>query len=165
MLSREACDSLVKQTVPLQLVYKNEICGANGCYLYSSKKDAALDACPVCHSPRSLKNELKTVKIADKLSELLACEDIRERLSYRHENYPKNIVVSERHNPKKIYKDVFDGDRYAKFVEDGAFDNKFDIALKIDIDGFRSKFSSTKMIMIHCVVLNYDLSEVKKKKK
>ena len=52
------------------------------------------------------------------------------------------------------------GERYARLVEDGHFDNKYDIALKIDIDGFRSKFSSTKLVMIHCVILNYDISEV-----
>ena len=103
---------------------------------------------------------MKTVKISDKLSELLACDDVRERLSYRHDNYPKEYVLSERNNSNKVYKDAFDGERYARLVEDGHFDNKYDIALKIDIDGFRSKFSSTKLVMIHCVILNYDISEV-----
>ena len=159
LVSKESCDTLVKKTVPLQLVYKNETC-ASGCYLYDPKSDASLESCPICSKPRSQTNELKTIKIADKLAELLACEDIRERLSYRHENYPKDKVLSERQSESKVYQDAFDGERYAKLVEDGCFDNKYDIALKIDIDGFRSKVSSTKMIMIHCVILNYDISEV-----
>lgn len=94
------------------------------------------------------------------MSELLACDDLREKLTYRHDNYPKEYVLSERNNIDKIYKDAFDGERYARLVEEGHFDNKYDIALKIDIDGFRSKFSSTKLVMMHCVILNYDISEV-----
>lgn len=165
LLHREACDTLVKESVSLQLVNKNEICGTNGCYQYDPKRDVHLNSCPVCNGPRTTKNEMKTVKIADKLSELLACDDIRERLAYRHNNYPKDKVLSERNTNGKVYNDAFDGDRYAKLVEEGRFDNKFDLALKLDVDGFRSKYSSTKMIMIHCVVLNYDISEVSSKKK
>ena len=161
LLSKDACDTLVKKTVPIQLVYKSETC-SSGCYLFNPKTDVNLTSCPVCNSSRTKTSELKTVKIADKLAELLSCEDIREKLSYRHDNYSKNTVLSERNSSTKIYKDAFDGDRYAELVQNGCFDNKYDIALKIDIDGFRSKVSNTKMILVHCVVLNYDISEVNK---
>ncbi|KAG2191180.1 hypothetical protein INT47_001391, partial [Mucor saturninus] len=86
----------------------------------------------------NIKKELKTIDIAAKLSALLACDDPSQ---------------------ETVYKDAFDGELYAKFGKDGHFDNKYDIALKIDIDGFRSKFSRAKMTMINCVILNYDISE------
>ena len=159
-MARETCDTLVKSKVPFELVNKHEICGTNGCYLYDSTEDVALISCPICDSPRSIKKELKTIKIAEKLAELLACDEVRERLAYRCENYPNSHVLRPDVSQKKVYKDAFDGELYAQFVKKGLFDNKYDIALKIDIDGFRSKFSNTKMTMIHCVVLNYDISEV-----
>lgn len=130
--------------------------------MYDAEKDVALTSCPVCNGPRSKKNVLKSVKITEKLSELLACDDIRERLEYRSDNYPNSQVIEQKNSGDKVYRDAFDGELYSKFVEKNLFENKHDIALKIDIDGFKSKFSSTKMIMVHCVILNYDISEVSK---
>lgn len=160
LLGREACDKLIQRVVPMNLVNKHEICATNGCYLYDAIKDVDLISCPICDCSRNIKKELKTINIAAKLSELLACDDVRERLAYRFEQYPNSEILQP--SQETVYRDAFDGELYAKFVKDGHFDNKYDIALKIDIDGFRSKFSSTKMTMIHCVILNYDISEVSK---
>lgn len=129
--------------------------------MYDNRRDTALVACPVCGASRSNTATLKTVNVADKLAELLTCDDVRERLAYRHNNYPKEKVLSQRCEKDKVFTDVFDGELYKNFVEKNLFDNKYDIALKIDIDGFKSKFSSTKLVMVHCVVLNYDISEVR----
>jgi hypothetical protein len=130
--------------------------------LYDFQKDASLTNCPVCGDPRNKTSTLKTVNITDKLAELLVCDETRERLAYRSDNFPKEQVLNQRYSSDKVYTDVFDGELYTKFVEQNLFDNKYDIALKIDIDGFKSKFSSTKLVMVHCVVLNYDISEVRK---
>lgn len=160
MLAREACDKLVKSKVPLQLVRRHEICGSNGCYLYDELNDKNLDACPICHGSREIKKELTTVKIAEKIAELIACDSTRERLAYRSNKYPNNKILQQNTLQRKVYTDAFDGELFTDFVKRGYFDNQFDIALKIDIDGFQSKFSNTKMTMIHCVILNYDISEV-----
>ena len=95
------------------------------------------------------------------MAELLSCDDIREKLAYRHDNFPNSSVLEEVNSPDKVYRDAFDGERYAKPVGKGHFDNKYDIALKLDIDGFRSKYSNTRLIMFYCIILNYDITEVR----
>ncbi|KAG2228943.1 hypothetical protein INT48_005321 [Thamnidium elegans] len=91
ILAREACDTLVKTKVPVDLVTSHEICGANGCYLYDIRKDISLTACPICGATRSKTSTLKTVNITDKIAELLICDDVRERLAYRADNFPKDF--------------------------------------------------------------------------
>ncbi|CAM0137328.1 unnamed protein product, partial [Umbelopsis sp. WA50703] len=91
ILAREACDTLVKTKVPVDLVTSHEICGANGCYLYDIRKDIALTACPICGATKSKTSTLKTVNITDKIAELLICDDVRERLAYRADNFPKDF--------------------------------------------------------------------------
>lgn len=162
-MNREACDALIKSRVPLQLVNRHNAC-PKGCYSFDTKKDALLTACPNCKTPKTEAKPWRVLRIADKFAELLACDDIREKLEYRYNNYPNEEVLKNRNNPNKVYQDVFDGDVYADLVEKGFMENKHDICIKIDIDGFKSKFSSMKMIIVHCVVLNYDIVEVSLKK-
>lgn len=103
---------------------------------------------------------MKTVNVTDKIAELLISDDHRERLAYRADTFPKDQVLQQRSSSEKVYTDAFDGELYANFVENNLFENKYDVALTLSIDGFHSKVSSTKLVMVHCVILNYDISEV-----
>ncbi|KAL0582457.1 hypothetical protein ABG067_007666 [Albugo candida] len=109
-----------------------------------------LTACPYCKSPKSEATPWRVLRMADKFAQLLACKDIRERLEYRHNNYPNDEVLKNRNKVDKVYNDIFDGDVYANVVQQGLMENKHDICIKIDIDGFKSKFSSLKMVIVHC---------------
>jgi hypothetical protein len=137
---------------------------SKGCYLYDIQDDKNLSNCPVCFATRS-KATTKVQKfrrITEKIAELIVNDDIREALLYRHTNYaPNSIAVNrESNDPEKEYNDIFDGELYKTQCRLGMFNNPLDIALKIDIDGFTSKYSNIHMTMIHVVVLNFDLSEV-----
>ncbi|GAA5804365.1 hypothetical protein HPULCUR_009853 [Helicostylum pulchrum] len=92
LLAREACDTLVKTKVPVNLVTAHNICGANGSYLYDARKDTALAACPVCGSSRNKTSALETINITDKIAELLICDDVRERLA----KVETNLVLDAR---------------------------------------------------------------------
>ena len=83
-------------------------------------------------------------------------------MMYRHINYaPDSIAVNtDSNNPLKVYNDIFDSELYKKQCQLGKFDNPLDCAIKIDTDGFTSKYSNIHMTMIHVVVPNFDMSEV-----
>lgn len=142
---------------------------SKGCYLYDIVEDKALTACPKCGTTRNnagVKIQ-KFRRVTEKISQMIVCDETREKLLYRHENYAPNssaVTIDENHKDK-VYRDIFDGRLYRRQCQLGNFNNELDIALKLDIDGFRSKTSNTHMIMIHVVVLNFDLSEVSRIKK
>ncbi|KAG2193733.1 hypothetical protein INT47_010414 [Mucor saturninus] len=62
-----------------------------------------------------------------------------ERLAFQFEEYLNSNILQT--SEETIFEDTFDVHLYAKFVKDG-------------------EFLSTKMTMIHCIILNYDISEV-----
>lgn len=130
-----------------------------GCYVYS--KDDINQACPECNAPRSKSKLWPVLNIASKFAELIASEETRERLLYRFENYPKESVLANDLLPKKVYNDVFDSAAYARLLRQREVDNEYDIYFNIYIDGFTSKYSSTRLSIIHCVVLNYSPTEVR----
>lgn len=126
-----------------------------GCYLYSTKEDAALESCPSCNTPRSETKVWPVLDLASKFAELIASDDCREKLLYRHQNYPKEVVLQNSDSPKKVYNDIFDGEAYAELIRKREVDHPLDIYFNLNIDGFTSKTSSTRLTIIHVVVLNY----------
>lgn len=131
-----------------------------GCYVYSSKEDASLTSCPSCNTPKSENKMWPVLSIASKMAELIASEDSRERLLYRHQNFPKEEVLKNHSSSEKVYNDIFDSEGYANLIREKEEDRPLDVYFNLNIDGFRSKFSTTKLTIIHCVVLNYDPTEV-----
>lgn len=81
---------------------------------------------------------------------------------YRHENYPKEAVLANECSPEKVYDDIFHSTGYANLIRERE-DNPLDIYFNLNCDGFQSKYSSTKLTIIHCVVQNYSPTEVSKK--
>lgn len=145
------------------MINNHEVC-SKGCYLYDINEDENLVACPKCGNERrgaGVKIQ-KFRRVTAKIGEMIICDETREKLMYRHNNYAPTspAVTIDQDHKDKVYNDIFDGELYRKQCALKKFDNKLDIALKLDIDGFRSKTSSTHMIMIHVVVLNFDISEV-----
>lgn len=130
-----------------------------GCYLYG-KDDTALTACPSCNAPRSETKVFPVLSLASKFAELIASDDCRERLLYRHENYPRETVISNCDLPNKVYNDIFDGEVYADIIRKKEEDRPLDIYFTLSIDGFTSKSSSARLTIIHCIVSNFHPSEV-----
>lgn len=161
MLHRSAIDRILEGKVPVQLFNKHSTC-PNGCYVYS-KKDASLKSCPYCNSPRSENKLWPVLNLGTKFTELIASEETRKKLLYRHENYPKEEVLANDLRSDRVYNDIFDSAGYANLLRKKEVDNPLDIYFNLNIDGFTSKYSSTKLTIIHCVVLNYSPTEVSKK--
>lgn len=161
---QDTCDKLIRSKLSRNKIVNNHEMCPNGCYLYDIKDDVNTTVCPKCDLPRPTKE--KTIqryrRITEKLAQLIVNEETREELMYRHNNYsPTSQAVTIDENDKnKTYNDIFDGRLYKIQCEQGNFDNPLDIALKIDIDGFKSKYSNLHMTMIHVVILNFDLSNV-----
>lgn len=121
-------------------------------------------ACPTCKSPRQKNKTWPVLKLSSKFAELIASKDSRERLMYRYDNYPKDKVLAANRSPvSKVYDDIFDSAAYAAVLKKRDVDNPLDIYFNLNIDGFQSKVSSTKLVIIHCVVLNYSPVEVRDK--
>lgn len=160
MLHRPAIDRILAEKVPLKLFNEHSTC-PKGCYVYS-KDDNLLTSCPYCESPRSENRMWPVLNLGSKFAELIASEKTREKLLYRHENYPKEEVLANDLKGDKVYNDIFDSAGYANLLRKKEVDNPLDIYFNLNIDGFSSKFSSTKLTIIHCVVLNYSPTEVRK---
>lgn len=133
----------------------------NGCYLYSTPQDEQLTACPRCGSHKSSNKQFPMLSLSSKLSELIAGSETSERLKYRYENYPRDTVLANARSTNKVYNDIFDSLAYAEVLRKREIDNPLDIYLNLNVDGFQSKVSRTKLTIIHCVVLNYCPTEVK----
>ncbi|CAO3623086.1 unnamed protein product [Mucor hiemalis] len=157
MLHRPAIDRILAEKVPLKLFNEHSTC-PKGCYVYS-KDDNLLTSCPYCESPRSENRMWPVLNLGSKFAELIASEKTREKLLYRHENYPKEEVLANDLKGDKVYNDIFDSAGYANLLRKKEVDNPLDIYFNLNIDGFTSKVSSTKLTIIHCVVLNYSPTE------
>ena len=126
-------------------------------FLYS-KTDAQLTQCPKCQEPRPTKGKsVRIINIADKVAELLVCDEFREGM----QNYAA-IVKNQQQSTQdeKVYKDVFDGQIYQQLLKENTIDSdRFNIMLKLDIDGFTCSSSKTSMVMVNAVILSIDPSE------
>jgi hypothetical protein len=83
------------------------------------------------------------IPLYKKLATYFATEKSRQSLLYR----------SKREEIPGLYRDVFDGSRYKRFKY--LFENDYDIALALYIDGFNpQKRGSTHMVTFMAVILN-----------
>lgn len=158
LLHRPVIDRLLEEKVKMNLFNYHESC-PRGCYVYS--KNDTHQSCPQCNAPKSENKLWPSLSISSKFASLISSEETRERLLYRFENYPKESVLANDLLPKKVYNDIFDSASYAKLLRQKEVDNEYDIYFNINIDGFTSKYSSTRLTIIHCVVLNYSPTEVR----
>lgn len=162
LLQRPVIDRLLQKNVPVQLFKSYPTC-PKGCYVYS-KNDTTLQGCPYCKALRGEDKSWPVLSLASKFAELIASDEVRGKLLYRYENYPREKVLENDGLTDKVYNDIFDSAGYAKLLREKEVDNPLDIYFNLNIDGFTSnKSSSTRLTIIHCVVLNYSPTEVSKK--
>lgn len=98
------------------------------------------------------------MSIADKIAELLACDEFREGI----ESYTKIRMnnQNDQHTPAtKVFRDVFDGEIYESLVQNGVIDGNFNVVIKLDVDGFTCSSSQSSMTMVNAVILSLDPSE------
>jgi hypothetical protein len=117
------------------------------------KNDHSTMTCEKCESPRfsvpsnkPLK-QMKMISIGDHIARLLANDDVRNMMKYRH-NYQHEAG---------IYKDYFDGQEYKKLKENtDLFSSEDDVAMALFVDGFRPRRTNTgdKLAIIHLLNMN-----------
>lgn len=152
----------MKRAIPLPLVRTYEACSNND-YLFLNG-DMSLDKCPKCQATRnasSRETKQRTVKmmsIADKMAELLACDDFREGMEVYSSTVKNNNRIQQTEGVK-VFRDVFDGQIYQDLIKDGKIDSNFNVVIKLDVDGFTCASSRSSMTMVNAVILSLDPSE------
>ena len=146
----------MKKAIPLPLIRSYNTCTC-GRYLYL---DASLTSCPECQAERATsvsRSPVRVISIADKIAELLICDEFREGMR----DYAEIVRdYQQQESGRAVYRDVFDGEIYQKLLNDGVFDQSImNIILKLDVDGFTCSSSKESMVMVNAVILSLDPSE------
>lgn len=147
----DTAERRLKEKLPVRS-HMYDICSERGCMLFG-KNDTETKECLACKAPRFSELDLKPIKqmkmlsIGDHISRMLASEDLRALMRYRH-----NYVHEE-----NVYRDYFDGEEYKNFKQNTTFfDGEDDVALALFVDGFRPGKGNkgSKLTIIHLLNLN-----------
>lgn len=140
------CLRLIKEKTDINFTMNFDVC-PKGCYLYDDTDDQFMTECPTCKAPRSSKSVVKMVRIEDKIAAMLSCKDVRDMIAdYRINEFDNSDDIN--------YRDFFSGDVYKHMKSGGCFQNKHDVAISLQVDGFSAKNSSEKLIFVQAVILS-----------
>ena len=159
ILHTDTLDRRLKAKLPVKS-FQYDVCG-EGCRLFG-KNDVSTTHCDfvkklkqntVCNlsrfDPETSKpvRQMKMMSVGDVMARLLASDDIRNLMKYRHTYEHK----------EGVYRDYFDGEEYQNLLANtNLFDSEDDVALALFVDGFRADKANNgcKLAILHLLNLN-----------